>query len=100
MIEVPVKARVISTIEQYKEFKRAARGSYPTTDFETEQVVVLESQSNFPDKVFEVAGVQESADKVVVFYRVNVFGLDQKTNTHSVVKIPKTALPVELKQVL
>lgn len=100
MIEVPVKARVISTGEEYKEFKRVARGSYPAADFETEQVLVLESESNLPDKVFEIADVQIGEDNVVVLYRVNIFGLDEKINTHSAVKIGKTGLPVVLKQVL
>ena len=96
MIEVPVKARVIATGADYKQFKQTARGSYPAADFDTEQVVVLESQSNLPDKVFEIADVRQ----MVVLYRVNVFGLDEKTNTHSAAKMPKTDLPVVLKQVL
>jgi len=100
MIEAPVKARIIETNEQYKEFKRSARGSYPMADFETEQVLVLESQSNLPDKVFEIAGIEPAGDKMVVLYRVNVFGLDKKTNTHSAVKMDKTDLPIVLEQVL
>ena len=100
MIEVPVKARVISSSDDYKDFKRVARGSYPTADFAKEQVLVLESESNLPDKVFEIADVKTGTENIVVLYRVNVFGLDHKTNTHSAVKMPKTDLPVVLQQVL
>ena len=38
--------------------------------------------------------------KILVTYRVNVFGLDKKINTHSAVRIAKRDLPIELKQVL
>lgn len=100
MIEAPVKARVISSLDAYKAFKQTARGSYPAADFNAEQVVVLESQSNLPDKVFEIAKVAQNGENIVIFYRVNVFGLDKKTNTHSAVKTSKTDLPVVLKQVL
>lgn len=100
MIEAPVNARVIKTLEEYKAFKRTARGKYPKADFSKDYVVVLESVSNLPDKVFEIQDVQEDNGKMVVIYRVNIFGLDQKTNTHSAVRIDKSDLPVELKQVL
>jgi hypothetical protein len=42
----------------------------------------------------------ETTAKMQVINRVNIFGLDQKTNTHSAVRIDKRDLPVELKQVL
>ena len=100
MIEVPVKARIIATLDDYKDFKRTARGSYPAADFDTEQVLVLESESNLPDKVFEIADVQITDNGVLVLYRVNIFGLDEKINTHSALKMAKTDLPVVLKQVL
>ena len=100
MIAAPVKPLVIKTLDEYKDFKRRARGSYPTANFATEQVLVLESDSNLPDKVFEIQKVEEKDGNLVVLYRVNVFGLDKKTNTHSAVLIKKTALPIELKQVL
>ena len=100
MINAPVQARVIKSVEDYKAFKRKARGKYPAADFAKDYVVVLESASNLPDNVFEIQDVQEEGGKMVVFYRVNIFGLDQKTNTHSAARIDKRDLPIELKQVL
>lgn len=100
MIEAPVKARLIKNSQEYKEFKRVARGSYPAADFSKQDVLVLESTSNLPDKVFEIQNVSEEDGKRVVAYRVSVFGLDQKTNTHSAVLIQKSDLPLELKQVI
>lgn len=100
MIEAPVKARLIKNSREYKEFKRVARGSYPAADFAKQDVLVLESTSNLPDKVFEIQQVSEENGKRVVTYRVSVFGLDQKTNTHSAVLLQKRDLPLELKQVL
>ena len=100
MIEAPVQVRVIKNLQEYKDFKRIARGKYPTADFSKDYVVVLESTSNLPDKVFEIQDVQEKDGKMLVLYRVNIFGLDQKTNTHSAVRIDKTDLPVALQQVL
>ena len=100
MIEAPVQAKVIKNLEEYKKFKRTARGKYPEANFAKDYVVVLESTSNLPDKVFEIQDVQENDGKMLVIYRVNIFGLDKKTNTHSAVRIDKTDLPIELKQVL
>lgn len=100
MISAPVAAKLIKTADEYKAFKRVARGSYPVADFSEEDVLVLESTSNLPDKVFEIKDVREEDGKMVVTYRVSVFGLDKKTNTHSAVLIQKRDLPIELKQVL
>ena len=100
LIEAPLQAKRIETVEQYKEFKRVARGNYPTADFSKEEVLVLESTSNLPDKVFEIVSVSPTNDSLLVQYRVNVFGLDKKTNTHSAQMIKKTKLPIVLEQVL
>ncbi len=100
MINAPVSAKLIKTADEYKSFKRVARGSYPLADFSKQDVLVLESASNLPDKVFEIQNVREENGKMVVTYRVNVFGLDKKTNTHSAVLVQKSGLPLEMKQVL
>jgi len=100
MIAAPVEPLLIKTTEEYKQFKRRARGSYPTADFSKHQVLVLESTSNLPDKVFEIQDVQEKDGKWLVTYRVSVFGLDKKTNTHTASLMPKKDLPLELKQVI
>lgn len=100
MIVLPVKHRVIKTTQQYRDFKTRARGSYPAVDFSKQMLVVLESDSNFPDKAFEIASARVKDGKLEVTYRVNVFGLDKKINTHSVAVVDKTAAPVTLKQVL
>ena len=100
MIEAPVNAKLINSLEENREFKRQARGSYPEADFNKQQVLVLESASNLPDKAFEIVAVEEQDGKRQVVYRINVFGLDKKVNTHSVALIDKKDLPLELKQVL
>ena len=100
MIAAPAKALLIKNTEEYKQFKRKALGAYPKTDFSDEYLLTLESTTNLPDKVFEIQDVQEENGKMVVVYRVSVFGLDKKTNSHHVVRIAKKDLPIELKQVL
>lgn len=100
MIAAPAEVLLIKTTDEYKAFKRRARGSYPVADFSKENVLVLESASNLPDKMFEIQKVEEKNGKRFVIYRVNIFGLDKKTNTHSAVLISKQDLPIELKQVL
>ncbi len=100
MIEAPVQAKRIQTLDDYKAFKREARGSYPTADFATEEVIVLESASNLPDKVFEIVDITPEGDSLKVRYRVNVFGLGDKINTHSAQKISKNSAPLVLEQVL
>ena len=100
LIEAPVEARVLSSLEDYRQFKRQARGNYPEVDFAKQNVLVLQSASNLPDKVFEIQTVTDEKGKRIVTYRVSVFGLDKKTNTHSVVVVDKQNLPLELKQVL
>lgn len=100
MISVPVNYVLIKNTADYKAFKTRARGSYPAADFNKQMVVVLESQSDFPDNVFEIDSARVVDGKLVVAYRVNVFGLDKKTNTHAAVLVDKTSAPLELKQVL
>jgi len=100
LIEAPVEVKRIRSLEDYKQFKQVARGSYPAADFSKEEVFVLESQSNLPDKAFEIVEVVPTQTELKVLYRVNVLGLDKKTNTHSAQKAAKTSLPVVLEQVL
>ncbi len=100
LIEAPVQPKRIKTLEEYKAFKQIARGSYPTVDFSKEEVIVLESASNLPDKVFEIVDITPEGDTLKVRYRVNVFGLGNKINTHSAQKMAKTDNPVFLEQVL
>lgn len=100
MLDAPIKYLLIKSTEEYKKFKNTARGSYPKVDFNKQMLVVLESDSNLPDKVFEIQNVQEQDGKLLVTYRVNIFCLEKKLNTHSVQAVKKSALPVELKQVL
>jgi len=100
MIAAPVEVKLIRSLDEYKEFKRYARGTYPQANFKKEQVVVLESTSNLPDKMFEIQDVYPEKDKYVVTYRVSVFGLDKKINTHTAALMPRTDLPIQLKQVL
>ena len=100
MIAAPVEAVLITSLDEYRQFKRRARGSYPTVDFNKNNVLTLESASNLPDKACEIVSVQEEDGKMVVRYRINVFGLNKKTNTHNVVVILKRNLPLVLKQVL
>ena len=100
MLEAPVKVRLIKNTQEYKDFKTIARGKYPQVDFNKQMIVVLESDSNLPDKVFEIQKAEQKSGKLLVTYRVNVFGLEDKLNTHSVYVVKKTSLPVELKQVL
>ena len=100
LIEAPVGVKRIKTLDEYKAFKTQARGSYPTADFAKEEVIVLESTSNLPDKVFEIVDIAPEGENLKVRYRVNVLGLDKKINTHSAQKINKSSLPIILEQVL
>ena len=100
MIQAPVRYQVINTLEEYKKFKQKARGKYPEVDFSRSRVLVIESDSNLPDNMFELVDVTREDDHVLATYRVNVIGLNKKTNTHSVKVLRKSNLPIQLKQVL
>lgn len=100
LIAAPVKTFLIKNTDEYKLFKTRARGGYPEVDFGKKMLVVLESDSNLPDNIFEIVSAEIKDGQLVVAYRVNVFGLDKKTNTHTVWAVQKTELPIELKQVL
>lgn len=100
LIQIPVVSKLIKTQEDYKAFKRKARGKYPDVNFNKQMVVVLESANDMPDKVFEVVEVTPQDKQLTVAYRVNIFGLDKKTTTHAVAVLDKTDKPVVLKQVL
>lgn len=100
LIEAPVAYRRIQNLSDYKAFKRTARGSYPAADFTREEVIVLESASNLPDNMFEIVDILPGEETVKILYRVNVFGLAEKVNTHSAKKIVKSQKPLVLEQVL
>ena len=100
MIQAPVRYKLINTLEEYKNFKRKARGSYPEVNFAANRLLVLESESNLPDNLFEIVDVTREGDKVLVTYRVDIIGMNEKTNTHSVKVLKKSNREIELKQVL
>ena len=100
MIEAPVKLKTIKTLDEYKTFKRTAKGKYPDVDFSKNMVLVLESDSNLPDNMFEIVNVQEQGNELLLTYRVSIIGLHEKTNTHSVKWVKKSNKKVVLKQVL
>ena len=100
MIQAPVRYKLINTLEEYKAFKRKARGSYPDVNFAANRLLVLESDSNLPDNLFEIVDVTREGEKVLVTYRVNIIGLNEKTNTHSVKVLKKSNREIELKQIL
>ena len=100
LLQVPVQYILIKNTDEYKTFKTKARGGYPEVDFSKQMLLVLETQGNLPDKVLELDSAEVKEGKLLVKYRVNILGLDKKTNTHTVLPVDKTELPVELKQVL
>ena len=100
MLEAPVKLKIVKTLDEYKAFKRIAKGKYPDVDFSKNMVLVLESDSNLPDNMFEIVDVQEQGDELLLTYRVTIIGLHEKTNTHSVKWVKKSNKKVVLKQVL
>lgn len=100
LIAAPVKYFLIKNEAEYKAFKTRARGGYPQADFNKQMIVALESDSNLPDNVFEIDSARTKDGKLVVVYRVNVFDLDKKINTHAVAVVDRTDGEVELKQVL
>ena len=100
MIVAPVRMLLVRNLDEYKAFKQRARGGYPSLDFNKQMLVVLESDSNFPDNVFEIVSADKQDGALIVSYRVNMLGLDKKINSHSVLPVDKTQLPIQLKQVL
>ncbi len=100
LIELPVKFSLIKTPQEYKEFKARARGSYPEVDFAKQMLIVLQSDSQFPDNAFEIRTAELKDGKLHVTYVVNLFDLDKKLNTHTVAAVDRSDAEVELEQVL
>lgn len=100
LIAAPVKYFLIQNAAEYKAFKNRARGSYPQVNFNKQMLVVLESDSNLPDNMFELISAEEKDGELVVTYRVSVLRLDKKINSHTVLLTNKSKAPVQLKQVL
>ena len=99
LVSAPVQYFLIEDAQQYKDFKTRARGRYPEMNFKKQMLVGLESQSNLPDNVFEIISAEVKDGKLYITYRVNVFDLQDKINTHTVIAVDNTALPIELKQI-
>ena len=99
LVSAPVQYFLIEDTQQYKDFKTRARGKYPEMNFKKQMLVGLESQSNLPDNVFEIDSAEVKDGKLHITYRVNIFDLQDKINTHAVVAVDKTKVPVVLEQI-
>ncbi len=99
LIAAPVQYFLVEDSQQYKDFKTRARGQYPEVNFKKQMLVVLESQSNLPDNVFEIDAAEVKDGKLHITYRVNVFDLQDKINTHAAIVVDKTQIPIVLDQI-
>ena len=100
MILALVKFFLIKNSDEYKKFKTRARGDYPAVDFSKQMLLVLESDSQLPDNVFEIRSAELKDGKIHVAYSVSLFDLDKKLNTHAVAAVDRSDAEIELEQVL
>ena len=63
-------------------------------------LLVLESDSQLPDNVFEIRSAELKDGKIHVAYSVSLFDLDKKLNTHAVAAVDRSDAEIELEQVL
>ncbi|ACC98691.1 hypothetical protein Emin_1139 [Elusimicrobium minutum Pei191] len=100
MLTAPVDYKIISTAAEYAAFKKTAKGKYPSVDFNKQSVVILESKSNLPDNIFEIAEVRAEGGKDIVDFRVNILGLKNKPESHTYKVVNRKIKKVELNQIL
>ncbi|MGB2579734.1 hypothetical protein AAIR98_001653 [Elusimicrobium simillimum] len=100
MLTAPVDYKIIRTTAEYNKFKTAAKGKYPAVDFNKNAIVVLESKSNLPDNIFEITESRKEDGKDIIDFRVNIFGLDKRTHSHTYKVVGKNIKTVTLNQIL
>jgi hypothetical protein len=99
MILTPVKSRVIGSAAEYNKFKKTAFGPMPEVDFNKQGLLVLESDSEMPDNIFEIDEVVQTQDGTTVYYRVNVLGLKKREYSHALAPVRKNEKNLVLKQI-
>lgn len=99
MIKAPVAYRVIKNQADFNKFLASARGKYPKVDFAKNDFLILESKSELADYIFQIDKIEKADGKLRVDFRVNIFGLEKRAESHAYAIIDKNA-NVELRQVL
>lgn len=99
MIRAPARFSLISSAADYKKYKAENKGEYPSVDFKKERIVFVESDSMLSNGFFQVADYEDTPDKIIVRYRVNIFGADKRDGRAPYLIIPSGEKEVSIEQI-
>ncbi|WP_428065724.1 hypothetical protein [Candidatus Proelusimicrobium volucris] len=99
MIRAPARFSLISSAADYKKYKAENKGEYPSVDFKKERIVFVESDSMLSNGFFQVADYEDTPDKIIVRYRVNIFGAEKRDGRAPYIIIPFGDKKVAIEQI-
>jgi hypothetical protein len=97
----PVSYKLFTSAQTYADFKDTHRATkFPKADFDRQTVVMLVSNSDFPNRIFSIVSAEETGGVLHVRYRVNIFAAsDAGEDTFAAMAVKKTTAKVELDQI-
>lgn len=98
MISAPVKFTEISSAKDYKAYKEANPGDYPSVNFKKERIIFVESASSLSNGFFEIKDYTENDNDITVNYKVNILGAGERPERAPYVIVP-AGKAIVLKQV-
>ncbi|MDR0953189.1 MAG: hypothetical protein LBM71_03245 [Elusimicrobiota bacterium] len=98
MILAPVKYHLIKTAAQYSSFKKQHSGNYPAVNFKKDMILLLESDGQLSNGFFQIKTVSDKETEILVDYRVNIIGSDDRADAMAYQILPKSNKKITLTQ--
>ena len=97
----PVAYKSFNSASTYADFCGTHKGTrFPQADFDRQMVVMLVSNSTFPNKIFQIVSAKEEGGSVKVKYRVNIFAASEGgEDTFTAVTVKKSKAKIALEQI-
>ncbi len=98
IINAPAKLEVIKTASDYQKVKKSLSSDFGKIDFSKEMLILVESDGKLNDGFFQIKDIQNTGEKIIVFYSFNIIGAKDRVGKISAEKIAKSDLPIVLQQ--
>ncbi len=103
LLSAPVDYKLFKSSDTWWAFSNSRRLKPQARDFEKEDLLILVSLSDFPNRIFVITGVERGKKETVVSYRVNPLGMAAELppgqrDAYAASPVPK-GRPVRLRQV-
>ena len=99
MIKLPEEFIIIKDKDSYDKFLKEHEGAYPKVEFPKQIFVAVVSAGNMADNFFEILKVDNQAEQIQVFYRVNLMAANDGKELNNYKVIDSTDLNINFIQI-